>query len=203
MGNDFTLTISSDAYEEIVNNLNIDSTTWGTLCSINKILSQYGKNIENSMKEKYKIQKHQIEGYKIYTYHILPSGIRYGSYIIETPNKNKLVIYNYEDDKLNGSKSTYIDNYLVKSQEFQDDLLNGLSIQWYKNGNKQQEINYKNNFVDGLATYWYKNGVKHMIIPYKDGYKDGLSIQWDENGTHPGHVIYSRDAIVHTTSLCK
>jgi len=200
MGNDFTLTISSLNYEKFINILNIDSKTWGKLCVINKILFRYWKEMESRMKEKYKIRICESISDKRYIYHVLPSGIKYGLYSIETPNKNKYTIFNYDHDKINGLKLTYIDGYFIKSEQYKNDLKDGPTIEWHKNGKKYKEMNYKNGVLHGLATYWYKNGIKSMIIQYENGYKEGLSIQWNEQGTDPEHVIYSDDIIIHKIS---
>ena len=58
----------------------------------------------------------------------------------------------------------------------------GLSAEWYLNGQKEWEGNYKDGLRDGLWTEWYENGQKKSEKNYKDGRQDGLSTGWYENG---------------------
>jgi len=58
----------------------------------------------------------------------------------------------------------------------------GLCTDWYENGQKKEEINYKNGKRDGLYTQWYENGQKEYEFTYKDDEEDGLFTSWYENG---------------------
>ena len=52
--------------------------------------------------------------------------------------------------------------------------INGLSTDYYKNGQIKSEGNYKDcGIKDGIWTYWHKNGQKESEIKYKDGERDG------------------------------
>ncbi len=59
--------------------------------------------------------------------------------------------------------------------------------EWYKNGQKWTEGNYKNGVKEGLETwwgdlgYWEKDLVKNEGN-YKDGKKEGQWIEWSEWG---------------------
>ena len=66
-------------------------------------------------------------------------------------------------------------------------LQNGIMIsftqfQWYDNGQKKTEINFKHEREDGLSTEWYDNGQKKYEVIFKKGYEDGLCTEWYENG---------------------
>ena len=58
----------------------------------------------------------------------------------------------------------------------------GKSINYYVNGKKQSEGNYKDGKPDGLNLGWYENGKKQWEENYKDGKEDGLVVAWHENG---------------------
>ena len=58
----------------------------------------------------------------------------------------------------------------------------GKSINYYVNGKKQSEGNYKDGQNDGLTTIWYTNGQKQSEGNYKDGKEDGLHLMWHEDG---------------------
>jgi antitoxin component YwqK of YwqJK toxin-antitoxin module len=53
---------------------------------------------------------------------------------------------------------------------------------WYKNGQKQAELHYKDGKQEGLVTSWYENGQKKSEGNYKDGKREGLVTSWYKNG---------------------
>ncbi len=55
-------------------------------------------------------------------------------------------------------------------------------INWYKNGQKEEEGTYKDGKEDGKWTWWHDNGQKKIEYNYKDGEPDGLRTSWYENG---------------------
>jgi len=55
-------------------------------------------------------------------------------------------------------------------------------INWYKNGQKEEEGTYKDGKKDGLHTEWYKNGQKRLEDTYKDGELDGKWTEWFRDG---------------------
>ncbi|MBT6965567.1 MAG: hypothetical protein HOA01_05025 [Flavobacteriales bacterium] len=58
----------------------------------------------------------------------------------------------------------------------------GISTQWYDNGQKWSEITYKNEEKNGLETYYHGNGQKNSEGTYKDGKKEGKWTYWDFDG---------------------
>ena len=58
----------------------------------------------------------------------------------------------------------------------------GLYTNWYKNGQKRDELTYKDGKFDGLYTNWYENGQKRFEGTYKDG--ELISEKyWNEEGS--------------------
>ena len=70
--------------------------------------------------------------------------------------------------------------------------INGVHTEWYKNGNKESEINFTNGKINGLWTEWYENGNKRRESTYKDDYRDGLYTTWYKNGQKKCELIYFR-----------
>jgi antitoxin component YwqK of YwqJK toxin-antitoxin module len=64
---------------------------------------------------------------------------------------------------------------------FKDGIEGGFSTSWYENGQKRYEGNYKDGELDGLWTSWYENGQKRYEENWKDGKLDGHT-KWDEDG---------------------
>ena len=93
-------------------------------------------------------------------------------------------------------------------------------ISYYGNGQKQYDIEYKNNKIDGVAIYWNKDGniinkvhyvnnkfhgewidyyangnIKH-IVNYEYGKKDGEEIWFYDTGNIKSKIIYKDDQII-------
>ena len=64
----------------------------------------------------------------------------------------------------------------------------GLTTNWYENGQKKEEGNFKDDKQDGLATFWYENGEKKEEGNWKDDEADGLHPSWYENGQKAGKI---------------
>ena len=73
-------------------------------------------------------------------------------------------------DRVNDQQG-YIEEY------YKDGKLNGLSILWYENGQKELENHYKDGKTNGLSTCWYENGQ----IEGEGFFKDGIQV--DDNRT--------------------
>ncbi len=75
-----------------------------------------------------------------------------------------------------------------------------LQTEWYENGYKSLEINYKNDLKHGTSIYWYDNGKKSLYCNYLNGKLDGLEIKWWSSG----HIKYEnryKDGLQHGISL--
>ncbi len=60
--------------------------------------------------------------------------------------------------------------------------MDGVSKQWYDNGQLRVEANYKDGKLDGVYKEWYDNGQLRVEANYKDGNRDGVYKQWHDNG---------------------
>jgi len=88
------------------------------------------------------------------------------------------------------------DPVLVKSAKMYPrnvDIFHGKSIDWYENGQKEQEEHYKDGKIDGKWTFWYVNGQIKWEENYKDGKKDGTTTDWYENGQKKIEENYKDD----------
>ena len=54
--------------------------------------------------------------------------------------------------------------------------------EWYENGNKKTEGNFKGEKKNGLWIRWYENGQKKMEGFFKEGKLNGKWIKWFEDG---------------------
>jgi len=83
---------------------------------------------------------------------------------------------------------------------YSGNLLNGkydgLWTNWYENGQKSGEFNYKDGKLDGLGTIWYENGLKMLEGTYMDGSSDGLWTKWYKNGQKKEERTYKNGKII-------
>jgi len=63
-----------------------------------------------------------------------------------------------------------------------DNEWHGLVTQWYENGQKQNEGNYKDGKGEGLTKWWHENGQKSAEANFKDGEYHGTRMRWDKEG---------------------
>ena len=61
-------------------------------------------------------------------------------------------------------------------------LMNGKWTYYYENGQKKVEAMMKDGKLDEKATRWHENGKKESEGTYKNGEQDGLWTEWYENG---------------------
>ena len=58
----------------------------------------------------------------------------------------------------------------------------GKVFDFYENGQKRFESNWKNGEMNGLSMIWYENGQMKNESNWKDGKADGVYVDWHENG---------------------
>ena len=87
----------------------------------------------------------------------------------------------YDDEKTKIQSHKTYKRFEKENNDF-DVGLDGLLTGWYENGQKKEEITYKDGKQDGLWTGWYANGQKKYEGTRKDGKLDGLYTDWDDNG---------------------
>ena len=64
----------------------------------------------------------------------------------------------------------------------EEKLFSGVCVDYYGNGQKKYERNFKNGKEEGLCIHWYENGQKQSEGQYRDGKPDGLWSEWTEGG---------------------
>lgn len=64
----------------------------------------------------------------------------------------------------------------------QEEVLEGLEVEYYDSGQKESEANYKDGVQHGKYTSWYENGQKELEENWVNGEKDGKFVFWNEDG---------------------
>jgi antitoxin component YwqK of YwqJK toxin-antitoxin module len=93
-----------------------------------------------------------------------------------------------------GINTQYYENGQKESEgNYKDGKEEGLHTTWYENGQKESEGNYKDGKEEGLHTTWYENGQKEAEYNFKDGMRNGKLTQWEENGCKWEEGYYIND----------
>lgn len=80
------------------------------------------------------------------------------------------VIEHYDKyGKLNDKYEVYLIGKLYLKANFKSGVRNGWCIWYYPNGNKKQEIFYKNGKEEGIQNVYYSNGQLNYTIKVKNG----------------------------------
>jgi antitoxin component YwqK of YwqJK toxin-antitoxin module len=79
--------------------------------------------------------------------------------------------------------------------------LDGVSVWFYENGNKQLQISYKKGVTDGKLIRWSADGGKLLEEFYAVGLRNGKSTSWDNNGNRIEEKNFKDDTLSGGYSL--
>ena len=106
--------------------------------------------------------------------------------------QNLRLVAGFYDNRMPRSIYTY--------KEFEDKLELRLSTEYYENGQKSYEVNYR----EGLRSkkiWWYDNGNKKKSITFKDGKIDGRWITWNYDGNMEMEKLYKNGSLIEERSI--
>ena len=116
----------------------------------------------------------------------IKNGHPFGQWRIFYPDGNLKMTQMFDmDGKLNGLVQIFYDNSAnSKLAEFyiKDDLVDGILIQYYENGQIKAKIEYHNGLRDGKATFYYSSGQIKAEGKYSNGKKHGKWKFYDKQG---------------------
>lgn len=112
----------------------------------------------------------------------------------ELPTIESATYYStYEDSKEGTQRTTYyLDGKIKNSDQFSNfrkKILNGTSVNWYKNGNKESVLLYTKGKQEGIQTRYFENGQVKRTENYNNGEFVGGKC-FDENGTEIAFFPY-------------
>ena len=116
--------------------------------------------------------------------------------VIEELESGTLFI-TYRNGKKNGPSRFEIEpgiNEVIMNYE--DDLLSGEYIQYYRNGAVMNVMNYSEGILNGPFNSYFENGMIQMSANYSDGAYHGLVTSYDEFGDVISEVPYVQ-GIIH------
>lgn len=77
---------------------------------------------------------------------------------------------------------TGIVKYRNIEADFADGRPNGITKEYYSNGNLKQEISFKNGIVDGIRKEYYETGPLHIESEWKNDVQNGITKVYYESG---------------------
>ncbi len=82
-----------------------------------------------------------------------------------------------------GKIELYYDDGKIKAElNYIQGVLNGFSVWYFHNGNKEKEVYYNDGKIDGTVRYFYENGLIKTEINVTNGVRDGLTKFYYPNG---------------------
>ena len=109
-------------------------------------------------------------------------GIRDGPHL-EFFNEVKTLTQNYTRDELNGLSTEWFENGQKKKEvTFRRGRKEGMQMRWFTNGQKSYEQNYLSDQRDGLFKSWYANSNLKQEGHYRKGRLYGPFMEWYEDG---------------------
>ena len=99
--------------------------------------------------------------------------------------------------KKNGKFLEWYDNgkkYI--EQEYKDGKRHGLMFSWYDTGSKKEQKYYTMDIINGVHLQWYENGQKKLEGNYINGKYDGIWTQWFANGQKFIEGKYNEDMLI-------
>ena len=83
-----------------------------------------------------------------------------------------------------------------QSCEYKNNLLHGLFIEWFEDGQVATRQNFRNGLPDGPYKKWNKNGLLTLDAQYENGEKHGHFITYYDNGQMIRKDLYNHDRFV-------
>ena len=80
----------------------------------------------------------------------------------------------------------------------QENPFSGRAIEYYSEGKKKAEVNYRNGRLNGEYADWYPNGQMKRKGSFKDGKFDGLWIRYHKDGTERSRTTYNEGRGIET-----
>ena len=99
-----------------------------------------------------------------------------------------LYLLNEETPFTGRAKNFYDDGQKESECNYKEGIMHGLCSEWYENGQKKSEKIFKDGKQDGLETKWYDNGQKEWEGNFNDDYLNGITTFWYKNGQKKGEM---------------
>ncbi|HOB27511.1 MAG TPA: toxin-antitoxin system YwqK family antitoxin [Bacteroidales bacterium] len=147
-------------------------------------------------------------GKKAYAIHYYKNGKKYaegmyydkkkeGKWIYYDGFDHIIAIENYKNGELNGISYDFFPNGdTLQIANYVNGKKNGEYRLFYPTKSPRIIANYKNDTIQGLTKYFYSNGQVYEIGKYRDGLRDSLWIMYDENGVVILTELYNYGSLI-------
>ena len=85
-------------------------------------------------------------------------------------------------------------------KDFENKLELRSSAEYYKNGQKSYEVNYRGG-LRSKKVWWYDNGNKKKMITFNDGKLDGRWVTWNYDGIKEREKLYRDGSLIEERSF--
>lgn len=86
------------------------------------------------------------------------------------------------------------DRFIMRDGQWEkldpDEPFTGVSVEYWPNGNKRHEVEYRHNKKHKRETRWYENGQKSAVVEFYDGQRHGQWTTWYVDGKKRHEVTY-------------
>ena len=106
--------------------------------------------------------------------------------------QNLRLVTGFYDNRMPRSIYTY--------KDFENKLELRSSAEYYKNGQKSYEVNYRGG-LRSKKVWWYDNGNKKKMITFKDGKLDGHWVTWNYDGIKEREKLYRDGSLIEERSF--
>jgi antitoxin component YwqK of YwqJK toxin-antitoxin module len=108
--------------------------------------------------------------------------------------RNETPKLNQSSEKLKQGKWVELSGDGVKSiTHYKDDMLHGLVVKYWDNGNLKSEAEYRNDILHGFYRDFYRSGSKNRQGNYQRGLRNGIFTKYWENVNIRTTVIFEND----------
>ena len=86
-------------------------------------------------------------------------------------------------DGLRDGSSHFVDaKKIIRTENYSVGRLDGLTTEWYENGQKKLEVVFRNGLKDGMESEWFENGQVKNEYEYVGDFKNGSFRTWFKSG---------------------
>ena len=120
----------------------------------------------------------------------------FSGWLKKTLKDGSQVLWEVKDGDRHGPYLEFFNELKTLTQHYAKGELNGSSIEWFENGQKKKEVNFRRGRKEGLQSGWFANGQKNYEQNYRADQREGLFKSWYAN-SNPKQVGAYRKGRLH------
>lgn len=109
-------------------------------------------------------------------------------------HRNRVIEENHKCGLLHGFVREWYGKQLIHESFYQNDKEDGISHRWSKNGQLQEERNFRNGHLDGWSREWHRNSnQRRSETDFQNGLRHGWVRKWYRDGQPKEKAFYEFD----------